>query len=216
MVVFGVIFSAFLSVPTGGIPYPLFSYSVLIFWSFFSNSINFGVNSLVNNTALLTKIYFPREILLLAAIGASLVDLAVASVVFLGMMGYYRWPITAAILWGVPLLALQTALAYGVILIGAALNVFYRDIRFVVPLGLQLWLYATPIMYPIEVIPLRWRSIMALNPMFGIVQGYRSALLEGKPPDWSLLWPGLLITLGVLSLGYFYFKRAEWRFADVI
>jgi lipopolysaccharide transport system permease protein len=113
-------------------------------------------------------------------------------------------------------LALQTALAYGVILIGAALNVFYRDIRFVVPLGLQLWLYATPIMYPIEVIPLRWRSIMALNPMFGIVQGYRSALLEGKPPDWSLLWPGLLITLGVLSLGYFYFKRAEWRFADVI
>jgi lipopolysaccharide transport system permease protein len=89
MVVFGVIFSAFLSVPTGGIPYPLFSYSVLIFWSFFSNSINFGVNSLVNNTALLTKIYFPREILLLAAIGASLVDLAVASVVFLGMMGYY-------------------------------------------------------------------------------------------------------------------------------
>lgn len=216
MVVFSVIFSRFLQVPTEGIPYPVFSYSVLIFWTFFSTSISFGTNSLINNMGLLTKVYFPREILLLAAIGASLVDLGVASTVFVGMLIYYDVSITTTILWVFPLLLLQIILAYGAILIGSALNVFYRDIRFVVPLGLQLWLYVTPIMYPIGIIPESWRPYLAINPMVGIVQGYRNAILYGKAPDWAALWPGVVITIAVFMLGYLYFKRVEWSFADAI
>jgi lipopolysaccharide transport system permease protein len=216
MIVFSVVFANFLRVPTEGIPYPIFSYNVLIFWSFFNTGISFGVNSLVNNGNLLKKVYFPREILLLAAIGAGLFDLLISAGVFVGMLLYYQRPITMTVLWVIPLLCLETLLMYGVVLVGAALNVFYRDIRFVVPLGLQLWMYATPIIYPVDVVPEQWRAILALNPMAGIVEGFRAAILHNQAPSWSLLWPGIIITLVLLWIGGAYFRRVEGAFADVV
>jgi lipopolysaccharide transport system permease protein len=216
MVVFTVVFAGFLRVPTDGIPYPIFSYSALLFWTFFSSSITFGTNSLVNNANLIKKVYFPRQILLLSAVGASFIDFLIAAVVFLFLMFYFRVPITSAVLWVIPLLLLQTTLAYAVILITGALNVFYRDLRFVIPLAVQLWLYATPIIYPVSVVPEWLRPYLALNPMFGIIEGYRAALLHGAGPDFTLLLPGILVTILLVVAGLLYFNRVEWAFADVV
>lgn len=216
MVVFTVVFAGFLSVPTDGMPYPIFSYSGLLFWTFFSTSITFGTNSLVNNASLIKKIYFPRQILLLSAIGASFVDFLIAAVVFIALMIFYRVPITPAMLWIIPLLLLQIILAYAVILLAGALNVFYRDLRFVIPLLVQLWLYATPIIYPVSVVPERLRPFLALNPMFGIIEGYRAAILQGANPDFTLLWPGLVVTALLTGAGLLFFNRVEWAFADVV
>jgi lipopolysaccharide transport system permease protein len=216
MLVFNVIFARFLRVPTDGIPYPVFSYSALLFWTFFSTSVSFGTNSLVNNAALLRKIYFPREILPMAAVGASFVDLVIASSVFAGLMVYYRTAPSLTMLWVIPLLVLQVLLTLGVILFSSALNAFYRDLRFVVPLGLQLWMYATPVIYPVSIVPERWRPFLALNPMLGIVEGYRASLLNGQGPDWPTILPGAIVALALFLGGYLFFKRVEGRLADVI
>lgn len=216
MVIFSVIFSRFLQVPTEGIPYPIFYYSALLFWMFFSTSITFGANSLINNMGLLRKIYFPREIIPLAAVGASLVDFCLASTVFMGLMAYYHVPITSSLLWVGPLLVLQTLLIIGVVLIVSALNVFYRDLRFVVPLGIQIWMYATPIIYPVSLVPEPLRAYLVLNPMVGVIEGYRSSILHGVTPDWSIVWPGAMVALAIFIIGIFVFKRLEWQFADVI
>ncbi len=216
MVVFTVVFAGFLRVPSDGIPYPVFSYSALLFWTFFSASITFGTNSLVNNANLIKKVYFPRQILLLSAIGASFVDFLIAGVVFVFLMFYFQMSLTPAVLWVIPLLLLQTTLAYAVILITGALNVFYRDLRFVIPLAIQLWLYATPIIYPVSVVPEWLRPYLALNPMFGIIEGYRAAILHGVVPDFTLLWPGVLVTAILIITGLLFFNRVEWAFADVV
>ena len=215
MLIFTFVFSRFLPVPTDGIPYPIFYYSALLFWVFLSTSITFGANSFVNNTALLKKVYFPREIVPLGAIGASLFDLLIASTVFIGLMIFYRIPITSSMLWAVPLLILQCILIIGVVLLVASSNVFYRDLRFVVPLGLQLWMFATPIIYPASIIPESIRPYIVLNPMVGVIEGYRAALLHGEMPDWSIVWPGAIVAVLILLAAYFFFRRVEWSFADV-
>lgn len=216
MVVFNVVFANFLRVPSDGIPYPIFSYSALLFWVFFSTSISFGTNSLVTNMSLLKKVYFPREILAFTAITASFFDLLISAVVFVGLMIYYQVEITLNMLWILPLLTLQTILIAGVVLFGSSLNVFYRDLRFVVPLGVQLWMYATPIIYPISIVPERYQPFLVLNPMVGIIEGYRSAILQATAPDWSLIWPGIIVSLVLFVGGYVFFKQVEWSFADVI
>lgn len=216
MLIFTLVFSLFVRVPTEGLPYPIFAYAALLPWTFFATSISFGVPSLVNNINLVTKIYFPREVLPIAAIGAALVDLALGFVVFLALLAIYQTPLSWQLLWLPLILLTQIVLTLGVTLFAAAVNVFYRDVRFVVPLALQLWMYATPVIYPLSVVPDYLRPVYALNPMVGIIDGYRRTLLLGQAPSAAYLGLAGALALGTLLLAYAYFKRVEWQFADLI
>jgi len=216
MVIFTAVFSLIVRMPSDGVPYPLFSYSALLPWTMLSTSLTMGVPSLVNNVNLVNKVYFPREVLPIAAVAASLVDLLVASAVFAGLMLYYGVvPNPSAVV--VPLvLAVQVALILGVVLWASALNVFYRDIRFIVPLATQLWMYVTPVIYPVSLVPERFRTLYMLNPMASIIDSYRRVLLLGQYPEPGYLLVAATIAAVFLVLGYRYFKRAELQFADLI
>jgi lipopolysaccharide transport system permease protein len=215
-VVFSLVFSKLIRVDTAGVPYPIFAYVALVPWTFFATSLSFGVPSLVNNINLVTKIYFPREVLPLANIGAALLDFALAFLVFVGMLVVYRvWPGIHA-LWVVPLLCIQIVLTVAVTLIGSAVIVFFRDMRFVIPLLTQVWMYATPILYPADLVPEPYRPYYFLNPMAGIIDGYRRVLVMGQPPQVSALLLSTAVSVVLLVLGYVLFKRMEPLFADLI
>lgn len=216
MVVFSVIFTTFVKIPTDGVPYPVFSYSALVPWTFFATSITFAAGALTQNMNLVSKIYFPREILPVASVGAALVDFLVASAVFVAMLLYYRIPVGAPILLVPALLLIQVLLVLGIALFTSAVNVFYRDVRFVVPLALQLWMYASPIIYPVSLVPERFRDLYMLNPMAALLDAYRAAVLLGRYPDWSSLSAAAAMSVAVFVLGYLYFKQVERQFADVI
>lgn len=215
-IVFTWIFSFLVRVDTYGLPYPIFAYAALVPWTFFSTSLSFGIPSLVNNMNLVTKIYFPREVLPLASIGAAFVDFAAATAVFVGMLLYYDVRPDAHALWVIPLLLIQLALMIGVTLVGSATIVFFRDMRFVVPLITQIWMYATPIIYPTDLVPEALRPYYFLNPMAGVIDGYRRALLMAATPRLSALVSSALVSLLLLGVGYAYFKRVEPLFADLI
>ncbi|MBN1571266.1 MAG: ABC transporter permease [Acidobacteria bacterium] len=216
VVIFTVVFTRFVRVDTGGIPYVLFSFTTMVPWTFFSTSLNDMVNSLVENMSLVTKIYFPREVLPLAALLARLLDFGIATGVLLLMMVYYHVPLFSVSWLYLPvILSIQLALALGLGLMGSTLNVFYRDIRHLVALGLQIWLYASPIIYPVSVVPVRLRPLFFMNPMAGVLEAYRAVLLHGRPPD-STLITSAFIALSTLLIGYWLFKRAELHFADAI
>ncbi|MBL8058556.1 MAG: ABC transporter permease [Anaerolineales bacterium] len=216
MAVFSVIFGYIVPVPTDGTPYPVFSYTALLPWTFFSTAISFAVPSLVNNMSLVTKVYMPREIFPLAAVAGSFVDFLVAAVVYAGLMLAYRMPVTVTLIAVPALLLIQVLLTLGVVLFAAALNVFYRDVRFLVPLGLQLWMYATPIIYPVSVVPAWLRPLYMLNPMTGLIEAYRAVALYGTWPDWASLAPAAGLSVLLFVFGYVYFKTVEWQFADII
>lgn len=216
MVVFSIIFTRFISVPTGEISYPLFSYVALLPWTFFSGAITSGTVSVVNQMALVSKIQFPREILPLAQIGAAGFDFCVASAVFVAMAFLYRvspgWTLLA-----VPgLLLIQILFTAGLVLMLSALTVRCRDTRFVVPLAMQLWMYATPVIYPLDLVPTRWQWLYRLNPMAVLIEGYRDAVINLRMPASADVALAALVSLGVLIAGYVYFKRTEMSFADVL
>jgi len=214
--VFTIVFSRLVRIDTGGIPYPVFAYAALVPWTFFTTSLSFGIPSLVNNMNLVTKVYFPREVLPLASIGAAFLDFVVASLIFGGMLAFYRiWPGMQA-LWVIPLLAVQVILTIAVTLIGSAVIVFFRDMRFVVPLLTQVWMYATPIIYPVDLVPERLRPYYFLNPMASIIDGYRRVLVMGQGPRLSALLLSAVVSLLLLFASYAAFKRAEPVFADLI
>jgi lipopolysaccharide transport system permease protein len=215
-VIFTVVFSRLVKVDTGDIPYPIFAYVALVPWTFFATSLSFGIASLVNNMNLVTKIYFPREILPLASIGAALLDFLIAALIVGGMMIAYRVPVGVNALWVLPLLGVQITLSVGVVLIGAAVLVFFRDMRFVIPLLVQVWMYASPIIYPVDLVPERLQNLYFLNPMAGVIDGYRRALLLNQPPRLDALALGLAVSAVLLALGYWFFKRSEPLFADLI
>jgi len=216
MVVFTLVFSLFAKVPSDGIPYPVFAYSALIFWTFFSNAISGGTVAMVSNATLIRKIYFPRETLLIAVLLAGLLDLGVASLLFVGMLFYYKASLSLAALWIVPLLFLQITLTFGVISLTSAAHVSFRDMGHALPLVVQLWMFATPVAYPISVIPEWLRAFYLLNPMAPIIDGYRRAIILGAAPDLPALGISAAVTV-ILTLGGFsVFKRAERTFADVI
>jgi len=215
MLVFTLVFSQFVQVPTNGIPYPVFSYTAVLPWTFLATAIAFGVPSLTSNMNLVTKTYFPREILPLGAIGASFVDFIVASSIFVVMLYIYDVQLTSFALWVPVLLLLQILLTIGITLLASAVIVFYRDVRFIVPIALQLWLYATPIIYPASLVPESLRTLYALNPMVGIIEGYRATLLFGQPPPNSII-VSAVVSVFLVALGYFMFKRLEPSFADII
>jgi lipopolysaccharide transport system permease protein len=216
MVVFTIVFSRLIGVPSQGIPYPVFSYAALVPWTFFATAMARGGNSLVQDPNLLSKVYFPRLALPLAAVSALLVDFAVAFVILLGMMAYYGIVPGAAVL-AVPLflaLAYFTALAVGVWL--SAINVKYRDITYVVPLLSQFWLFLTPVAYPITLIPDEWRVVYGLNPMVGVVEGFRWALLGTESAGAGIVVVSTAVVLVLSVSGLFYFRRTEREFADVV
>jgi len=217
MVVFSVIFGRLVGVPSDGIPYPLFAYAGLLPWQLFAQSVTESANSLVNNEHLLTKVYFPRFVIPASTILVSLLDFTVAGAVLAGLMGYYGIAPAGGAVWAVPLLVLQavgTALGVGLWL--AALNVRYRDIRHVVPFLIQGWLFLTPIVYPSSLVPRGWRLALALNPMTGVVEGFRWALLGTKPVLGGALGLSAIITLVVLVSGVLFFRRMERTFADLL
>jgi lipopolysaccharide transport system permease protein len=216
MLVFTAVFSLIIRIPTGDIPYPLFSYSAVLPWSFFASSIALGVPSLVNNMNLVTKVSMPREILPIGAVLAGLLDFGVASILFVGMLIIYRVALHWTVLWVIPLLAIQFILSIGVVLLGSALNVLFRDIRFIVPLATQLWMYATPIIYPMDLIPERFRFVYYLNPMAAVIDGYRRAIVSGSSPDGLGVGIAFVVSAVLLILSYVTFKRLEPEFADII
>jgi lipopolysaccharide transport system permease protein len=214
MVIFSFIFGNLAKLPSDGIPYPLFSYAAVLPWQLFSSALQRSSISLVGNANLLTKIYFPRLIIPFSAVMASLVDFGIAFLVMIGLMIYYQvWP-TLMTLWVIPLslLALVTALAVSLWL--SALNVLYRDVQHMVPFLIQFWMYASPVAYSATLIPTGiWRIIYGLNPMAGVIQGFRWALLGAQPPD-ILLAVSIVMVLLLLVSGLFYFRRMEKTFAD--
>jgi lipopolysaccharide transport system permease protein len=216
VLVFTVVFTRFITVDTGGIPYAVFSYSAMVPWLMFSASVNDMLDSLVVNMNLVSKIYFPREILPLAAQLSRLLDFGISSMVLLIMIVIYQLPLSPTGALFLPLILLiQLMLALGLGLIGSALNVFYRDVRHLFALGLQIWLYATPIIYPLKIVPKQFLVVYYLNPMVGVIESYRSILLRGGLPV-----PQLLISAGmavvILAFGYWFFKRLEFQFADIV
>ncbi len=216
MVIFSVIFGRLARLPSEGIPYPLFSYAALLPWQLFAGSLQRAGASLVGSAHLLTKVYFPRLIIPLAAVGAVVVDFGIALVVFAGLMAWYGVVpgVAALTLPLLILLALATALAVSLWL--SALNVQYRDVQHAIPFLVQAWMYASPVAYSAGLIPGGpWRILYGLNPMAGVIQGFRWALLGGEPPD-ELFVVSVGMVLVLLVSGLFYFRRMEKTFADVI
>lgn len=217
MAAFSLFFGRFAGIDSGGLPYPLFYYAALLPWTFFTTSLAFGVPSLVTNSSLVTKVYFPREILPLASILSAGVDFGAAAVVYGLFMALYGIGPSSVLLYLVPLLTVQLAFTTAITLILSALNVSYRDVRYALPLVTQLWLYATPVIYPLSAIPEGIRhAYLAVNPMAAIVDGYRSVLVVGTAPDKGMLGLSALVSMLLLLFGFLYFKRAERSFADVI
>lgn len=215
MLIFTLFFGQLAGVPSDGIPYPIFAYAGLLPWTFFSNSVTGSGNSLVGNSNLITKVYFPRMIIPGAAVAAGLVDFAIAFVLLIGLMIYYKITVTWAVLMLAPLSLLTTLLALGVGMWLSALNVKYRDIRYALPFLMQLWMFLSPIIYPVSMLPSNWRWMLELNPLTGIISGFRAALF-GRAFDWMALGISTGITLVFLVYAAFSFRRMEKRFADIV
>jgi lipopolysaccharide transport system permease protein len=212
---FAVFFGIFVGVSTDGMPFLIFYYCGLLPWTFFANAISTASMSLVGNSNLITKVYFPRIIIPAATVGAGLVDFFIASVILVGMMIYYGMPITRTILMLPVLVLLTVLLAFGLGTWLAALTVKYRDVRHALPFILQLWMFLTPIIYPMSVVPGKWRWLMYLNPLTGIVEGIRAALAGHHFNRAALVLSGL-ITVIILLCSAYSFRRIEKSFADLI
>jgi lipopolysaccharide transport system permease protein len=214
MVIFSVIFGAFARIPSEGFPYPIFVYAGLLPWTFFANAVAQSSVSLVNQSQLLTKVYFPRLFIPSSSIGVGLVDFGLSFCVYVCLMLWYgHMPsISVALLPLLLLLTMMTALGVGVFL--ASVTVAYRDFRLVVPFMVQIWMYLSPVVYAVTLVPERYRWIMAFNPMTGIIGGFRSALLD-QPVDWNALGISAVVASLVLLIGVSNFRRTERRFADI-
>jgi lipopolysaccharide transport system permease protein len=215
-IIFSVVFSFFVKVPTDGVPYLIFYYAALFPWAFFASAVTTGSRSLVANLNLVTKIYFPREILPLSGVLAALFDFVIAFVLYVVLALFYRIPVGPSIIVLPLLVALQLLFTIPVVLVLAALNVFYRDIRFVVPLALQVYMYSTPLIYPISTIPERMVPFYMLNPMASLIHAYRSILVYGQWPEPLYLVSAFLVSGVFLVASYAYFGKAARSFADLI
>ena len=216
MVVFSLFFGRLARIPSDGLPYPLFAFAALVPWTFFANGLSQSSNSLVGSSHLITKVYFPRLVIPLSSSVSGGLDFLISFGVLLGMMAYYgKWP-TLHILWLPLLLLLAFVTALGVGMWLSALNVQYRDVRYVLPFLTQVWLFSTPIAYPSSLLSEPWRTVYGLNPMVGVVEGFRWALLGTDTAPGSLVAVSALAALIILIGGAFYFRRMERIFADVV
>lgn len=216
MLVFSLFFGRLAHIPSNGLPHSIFYYSGLLPWIYFAGALQHSTNTMVENQRVITKVYFPRVLLPMAAVTSGLVDLAIGFVVFLAMMLYYRIAPGPEILLMPVFVVLAVLTAFGVGLWLSALNAIYRDVRYVVPFLIQFWLFASPVAYPSELVPARWRAIYGLNPMAGVVEGFRWSLTgRGQPPN-LLLAASMAMVLVLLVGGVTYFQKMESTIADVV
>jgi len=216
MVVFTVVFSLFARLPSDGVPYALFSYCALVPWQFFAGVLGRGAGSLLSNQVLVQKVYFPRELIPLSVVAAAVVDFAIGVALFMILLWFYSISVGVMTLLVLPVFLIQCVFVIGLIFLLAPMNVFYRDIGFIIPVAIQLMMFATPIIYPLSIVPERFRPYYILNPMAGIIEGYRRILLHQAAPDWTSLGVAVIISLAVFALGFAYFKRVEFKMADVM
>ena len=216
MVVFSLFFGKLAHVPSEGMPYPIFYYSALLPWMYFSAALQTATNAIVENQRVITKVYFPRIALPLAAVVASLVDFGISFLLFIAMMLYYGIHPTAALLWFPAFLLLALLTALGVGLWFSALNALYRDVRYVMPFLIQFWMFASPVAYPASLVPEKWRWLYGLNPMAGVIEGFRWSLAgHGNPPG-SLTMVSATMVILILVGGVVFFQRMETTVADVV
>ena len=216
MVVFSLFFGKLAQIPSDGIPYPIFSYAALVPWTFFANGLSQSSSSLVGSANLIKKVYFPRLVVPISAVMAGGVDFVLAFVVLLGMMLFYGIVPAGAIVWLPLLLLLALVTSLGVGLWLTAMNVQFRDVRYAVPFLVQAWMFATPIVYPSSLLDEPWRTLYGINPMVGVVEGFRWALLGTETAPGPIVIVSALVAVGLLVSGAFYFRRMEKTFADVV
>lgn len=216
MLIMAFVFSKILRFSDLGVPYPLFLYVGLLPWTLFSGSLSSATNSLVNNASLLSKVYFPREIFIISTTLAKIVDFFLASIVLVIFFIIYHQPLTISLLWFVPIFLIQQLFTFGLSLILSSINLFYRDIQYLLTLLLTIWMYLTPVIYPVELFPDRYRWIFQLNPMAVIVNAYRQVILGGGMPNLMSLSIALTVSLLITLAGYRLFKKLEGVFADVV
>lgn len=220
MLVFTLVVTFLRAAPSGDVPYPLFVYSALIPWTMFSSGLTNACTALTSHAALLTKVYFPREILPLTYIVAALVDMAAASIVLAALMMWFGVPLTATAFWALPAIAVLTALLIGLGLLLSALQVQYRDVGLAMPALVQVWLFATPVLYPLAAVkaalPAPVYALYTLNPMAGVIETFRRAVVLHQPPDAHALALSALVVTVILPAAYVYFKYAELTMADVV
>jgi lipopolysaccharide transport system permease protein len=215
MIVFSIFFGGLAQMPSDGVPYPIFVFAALLPWTFFAGAISASANSLIGSAHLVSKVYFPRIIIPLSSIGAGLVDFAISAGVLLLLMAWYGVGWTFNLLAAPLLVAGVVLVAFGVGTFLSALTVTYRDFRYVIPFMVQFWMFATPVVYPASLVPDEWRWMLYLNPMVGLIEGFRSAFL-GRPFDIPALAIALGVALVFLLAGIAYFEKVERRFADII
>lgn len=215
MLVFTAVFSHLVRVPSDGMPYAPFAYAGILPWTFFAAAVSNGTTSLVSHAQLVTKVYFPREILPISYVVAAAVDLLIGSAVLLLLLVYFHIPFTPSLFLALPVSAGLAAFSLACGLVLAALQVRLRDVGVALPVALQLWMFGSPVLYPLHVVPAAWRTIFVLNPMTGFVEGFRRAVL-GLPPDPSSLAAALAVTFVALPIAYVVFKHAEATMADVV
>jgi lipopolysaccharide transport system permease protein len=216
MIIFTLFFGTLAKVPSDGIPYPIFNYSALVAWTYFANAITYSSNSLVQNTALISKVYFPRIIAPITPVLAFLLDFCIAFVILIGMMLYYHIYPTIMALYLPLLVILMMLISSGVGMFLSALNIKYRDIRYTVQFIVQFWMFASPVVYPVSMLPEKYYLIYAINPMTGVIEGFRSALLGTVAFPTRLLLVSAATSVIVFIIGALYFRRTERYFADVI
>jgi lipopolysaccharide transport system permease protein len=215
MLIFTLVFNRFVRLDAGALPYPLFALSGLLLWLFFANAVTNSTNSLVSNANLITKVYFPRLFIPAAAVGAGLVDLGVSFLLLVVLVFYYGVTLTVNILLLPLFILLMTLLALGVGLLSAALTVKYRDLRHALPFLIQLWMFASPVIYPTSIVPARWRWLLTINPVAGIIEGFRAAL-TGQPFNWPHAGVAAAISFALLIFSVYVFRKFEDTFADVV
>lgn len=216
MITFSFLFGKLANIPSNSVPYPLFSYSGLVLWTYFSIVLGQAGNSLVLNSNLITKVYFPRALLPIGAAIAGLFDLAIGMLFLLGMLIYYHVTPGWQIIF-VPVALLQMlAVVLGISMLLGSLNVRYRDVKYAIPFLIQIWMFVTPIIYPVTFVPERWRFLLALNPMTGVVESFRVCLFGGNGADARTLGVSWMVTLILLAVGATYFRRTEREFADIV
>ena len=216
VLIFSLVFTFFVPIDTGDIPYPVFSYVAVVPWTLLAASLPDMTDSLVANMGLVTKIYFPREVLPIAAMSARLIDFGIAAGLLVILIIFFRVPINVVGWLYLPvILVIQLMLIVGLGLACAALNVFFRDVRSLLVLGLQLWFYASPIIYPVTMVPEQLRTLYFLNPMAGLIEGYRAVLLYAELPG-NYLILSAVVSFVVFIAGYWLFKRVEFQFADIV
>jgi lipopolysaccharide transport system permease protein len=216
MVVFTLFFGRLAKMPSDGIPYPIFVYAGLLPWTYFANAVSSSGNSLVGSANLISKVYFPRIFIPSSSSLSGLLDFFIAMLILLALMIYYKFVPGFGILLFPFLVALTFLCAVGVGLWLSALNVQYRDIRYVIPFLVQLWMFVSPVIYPVSMVPRKFQWLLALNPLGGVINAFRASLLGHKPVDWFLLCVSSVVILLIFVSGMYYFRRMEKTFADVV